>query len=208
MLYTNNGTENSPAVLGTVTIDPKYIAARDGFFTFPTQTLLKVTPDAGEGKTTAFEPGQNLDTYTSFVDTSVMEPEVKRAFDIGGGFGNKKANKNDPKAFTYQFDDNIFPNIPLIQPRLNSVEEWAFTNYNNDSHPIHIHVNDFQVQKVVSPLDGTTTGVQPFGIDNANVPPPEIDEEDNPTRSRSADLALRLHRVFGHLRGPLPPAEP
>lgn len=47
VLYTNNGTDDSPAVLGRVTIDPKYIAARDGFFTFPTQTLLKVTADAG-----------------------------------------------------------------------------------------------------------------------------------------------------------------
>ena len=37
---------------------------------------------------------------------------------------DKLANKNDPKAFTYQFEDNIFPNVPLIQPRLNSVEEW------------------------------------------------------------------------------------
>ncbi|MGH3674481.1 MAG: multicopper oxidase domain-containing protein [Mycobacterium sp.] len=188
VLYTNNGTENSPAVLGTVTIDPKHIAARDGFFTFPTQTLLKVTPDSGEGQTTAFEPGQNLDAYTSFVDTSVMEPAVKRDFDIGGGFNDKFANKNDPKAFTYQFDDNIFPNIPLIQPRLNSVEEWKFTNYNNDSHPIHIHVNDFQVQQVVSPLIGTTTGVQPFGIDNANVPPPEIDADDNATAASTMTL--------------------
>jgi FtsP/CotA-like multicopper oxidase with cupredoxin domain len=188
VLYTNNGTKNSPAVLGTVTIDPKYIAARDGFFTFPTQTLLHVTPDSGEGQTTAFEPGQNLDTYTSFVDTSVMEPDVKRALDIGGGFGSKKASNNDPKAFTYQFDNNIFPNVPLIQPRLNSVEEWSFTNYNNDSHPIHIHVNDFQVQKVVSPLLGTTTGVQPFGIDNANVPQPEVDASDNPLVPASLTL--------------------
>ncbi len=192
VLYTNTGdlagTKNAPAVLGRVTIDPRYIAARDGFFTFPTQTLLKVTPGSGEGQTTVFEPGQNLDTYTSFVNTSVMEPEVKRAFNIGGGFGNKKADKNDPKAFTYQFDDNIFPNIPLIQPRLNSVEEWSFTNYNNDSHPIHIHVNDFQVQQVTSPLVGTTTGVQPFGIDNANVPPPAIDENDNPLVPASMTL--------------------
>jgi FtsP/CotA-like multicopper oxidase with cupredoxin domain len=196
VLYTNSGdsagTKNSPAVLGTVTIDPKYIAARDGFFSFPTQTLLKVTPDSGEGQTTVFEPGQNLDAYTSFVDTSVMEPDVKRALDIGGGFGNKKASNSDPKAFTYQFDDNIFPNIPLIQPRLNSVEEWSFTNYNNDSHPIHIHVNDFQVQKVVSPIIGTTTGVQPFGIDNANVPPPVIDAEENPL----APAALTLRSDF------------
>ena len=187
VLYTNNGTENSPAVLGKVTIDPKYIAARDGFFTFPTQTLLKVTPDTGEGQTTAFEPGQNLDAYTSFVDTSVMEPDVKRGFEIGGGFNDKYA-QNDPKAFTYQFQNNIFPNVPLIQPRLNSVEEWGFTNYNNDSHPIHIHVNDFQVQQVVSPLIGTTTGVQPFGIDNANVPPPEIDENDTATKTSSLTL--------------------
>ena len=81
VLYTNNGTKNSPAVLGTVTIDPKYISYADGFFTFPTQTLLHVTPDSGEGQTTAFEPGQNLDAYTSFVDTSVMTPDVKRALE-------------------------------------------------------------------------------------------------------------------------------
>ena len=35
--------------------------------------------------------------------------------------------------------------MPLIQPRLNSVEEWKFVNHNNDEHPIHVHVNDFQV---------------------------------------------------------------
>ncbi|GFG52884.1 hypothetical protein MAGR_43250 [Mycolicibacterium agri] len=197
VLYTNNGTDDSPAVLGRVTIDPKYIAARDGFFTFPTQTLLKVTADAGEGRTTAFEPGQNLEAYTSFVDTSVMKPDVTREFDIGGGFNDTLANKNDPKAFTYQFQDNIFPNIPLIQPRLNSVEEWKFTNYNNDSHPIHIHVNDFQVQQVVSPLLGTTTGVQPFGIDNANVPPPEIDSEDNPTATSSLTLRSDFVEYIG-----------
>jgi FtsP/CotA-like multicopper oxidase with cupredoxin domain len=179
VLYTNNGTKNSPAVLGTVTIDPKYISARDGFFTFPTQTLLHVTPDSGEGQTTAFEPGQNLDTYTSYVDTSVMTPDVKRDIKISGGFGNQKASKSDPKAFTYEFADNLFPNIPLIQPRLNSVEEWRITNFNNDGHPMHIHVNDFQVMDVVSPNAGTRTGVQPFGVDNANVPPPLMDANDN-----------------------------
>ena len=62
-----------------------------------------------------------------------MTPAVKRALTIAGGFGNEKASNNDPKAFIYQFDDNIFPNIPLIQPRLNSVEEWSITNFNNDA---------------------------------------------------------------------------
>lgn len=197
VLYTNNGTENSPAVLGTVTIDPKYISARDGFFTFPTQTLLRATPDGGEGQTSAFEPGQNLGAYTSFVDTSVMTPDVKRELDISGGFGNKKASNNDPKAFTYEFDDNIFPYIPLIQPRLNSVEEWSITNYNNDGHPMHIHVNDFQVMEVVSPLAGTRTGVQPWGLDNANVPPPVIDENENPLVPASLTLRSKFTEYKG-----------
>ncbi len=45
VLYTNNGTKNPPAVLGTVTVDPKYISYADGFFVFPTQTLIRATPD-------------------------------------------------------------------------------------------------------------------------------------------------------------------
>ena len=67
---------------------------------------------------------------------------------ITDGFGNEKASKNDPKAVVYMFDPNGFPNVPLIQPRLNSVEEWTITNFNNDAHPMHIHVNDFQMMKI------------------------------------------------------------
>nr|WP_090275997.1 multicopper oxidase domain-containing protein [Mycolicibacterium komanii]CRL69125.1 putative multicopper oxidase [Mycolicibacterium komanii] len=197
VLYTNNGTEDSPAVLGTVTIKPEHIAARDGFFTFPTQTLLTAGPAGDRGRAVAFEPGQNLGAYTSFVDTSVMTPDVTRALDVGGGFGNKKANNSDSKAFTYQFDDNIFPNIPLIQPRLNSVEEWSITNYNNDGHPMHIHVNDFQVQQVVSPLIPSTTGVQPWGLDNANVPPPVVDANDDPLVPSSLTLRSAFSGYVG-----------
>ncbi|HZA09471.1 multicopper oxidase domain-containing protein [Mycobacterium sp.] len=179
ILYTNNGTKNYPAVLGTVTVDPKYISYADGFFTFPTQTLLHVTPDAGVGQTTAFEPGQNLDTYTSYVDTSVMTPDMTRDFKLTGGFDNEKASKGDPKAFTYEIDDNTFPNIPLIQPRLDSVEEWKFSNFNNDGHPIHVHVNNLQVTEVVDPVAGTRTGVQPWGQDIVNVPQPTTDANEN-----------------------------
>ena len=189
VLYTNNGTKNPPAVLGTLNVDPKYISFADGFFVFPTQTLIHATPDtSGEGRTTAFELGQNLDAYTSFVDTSVMTPAVKRALTITGGFGNEKASKNDPKAVTYMFDDNSFPNIPLIQPRLNSVEEWLITNFNNDAHPMHIHVNDFQVTAIDDPNRGKT-GVQPFGLDNVNVPAPIFD--DNHVVTTPATLTLR-----------------
>lgn len=189
VLYTNKGTANTPAVLGTVTVDPKYISYADGFFVFPTQTLIKATPDtAGRGRTTSFEPGQKLDAYTSFVDTSIVTPAVRRALKINDTIGGDKASSDDPKAVIYQFDDNAFPNIPLIQPRLGSVEEWTITNFNNDAHPIHIHVNDFQVTSIDDPNRGKT-GVQPWGLDNVNVPAPIFD--DRHVVSTPATLTLR-----------------
>lgn len=191
VLYTNNGTTtNPPAVLGTLTVDPKYISYADGFFVFPTQTLIHATPDTsgGEGQTTAFEPGQNLDAYTSFVDTSVMTPAVKRTLTITDNIGGDKASTNDPKAVIYMFDDIAFPNPPLIQPRLNSVEEWTIINRNNDAHPMHIHVNDFQVTAIDDPNQGKT-GVQPWGVDNVNVPAPIFD--DMHVVSTPATLTLR-----------------
>ena len=68
--------------------------------------------------------------------------------------------------------------MPLIQPRLNSVEEWKFVNHNNDEHPIHVHVNDFQVIEYFDPTTGLRTGPDKFSVDNANAPAPtmQIDE--------------------------------
>jgi hypothetical protein len=172
VLYTNNGTKNTPAVLGTLTVDPKFLSFADGFFVFPTQTLIRATQDtSGEGQTTAFEPGQNLDAYTSFVDTSVMTPAVTREMTITDTIGGNIASNNDPKAVIYQFEPAGFPNVSLIQPRLNSVEEWKIINQNNDAHPMHIHVNDFQVMAIDDPHRGKT-GVEPWGLDNVNVPAP------------------------------------
>jgi FtsP/CotA-like multicopper oxidase with cupredoxin domain len=189
VLYTNNGTENPPGVLGSLSVDPKYISYADGFFVFPTQTLIHATQDtSGQGQTTAFEPGQNLDAYTSFVDTSVMTPAVDRALKITDAIGAPGFSSSDPKAITYMFEDNSFPNIPLIQPRLNSVEQWVITNFNNDAHPMHIHVNDFQVTAIDDPHRGKT-GVQPWGLDNVNVPAPVFN--DMHVVSTPATLTLR-----------------
>lgn len=197
VLYTNNGTKNTPAVLGTLTVDPKYMAFADGFFVFPTQTLIRATPDtSGEGKTTAFEPGQNLDAYTSFVDTSVMTPAVKRTMTITDTIGGNIASNNDPKAVIYQFEPAGFPNVSLIQPRLNSVEEWTIVNQNNDAHPMHIHVNDFQVMAIDDPHRGRT-GVQPWGLDNVNVPAPVF----NDMHVVSTPATLTLRQEFSEFAG-------
>ena len=51
-----------------------------------------------------------------------------------------------------------FPTCRLLQPRLGSVEEWRFVNNNNDEHPMHIHVNDFQVTHTFDPSTGRRDG--------------------------------------------------
>ena len=178
VLYTNNGTDNPPAVLGSLSALPSAVSYADGFFVFPTQVLARAVPSQGPGRTTAFAEGQALGAYTSFVELSDKTPDFKREIRISGGFLNNLASKDDPKAFIYAFDGGAFPNVPLIQPRLNSVEEWRFVNHNNDEHPIHVHVNDFQVTEYYDPTTGLRTGPDKFGIDNANPPAPtmQIDE--------------------------------
>ncbi len=147
--YTSNGTENPPGVLGRMSVSPKYISYFDGFFIFPTQVLARAKAVESGGVTTAFAEGQKLGAYTSYVDLSKGVPDFKRKILVNGGFINKLADKNDPKAFVYAFDGQAFPNTSLIQPRLNSIEEWNFINHNNDEHPIHVHVNDFSSNRIL-----------------------------------------------------------
>ena len=172
ILYTNNKTDRPPAVTGTITVDPANISYADGFFVYPTQTLLQMQPAAGVGTTVAFVPGQPTNAYTSFVDLTNVKPDVKRTLHISGGFTNNFSNDEDPNTFTYQFDGNQYPNIPLLQPRLNTTEQWTFINKNNDEHPIHIHVNDFQVVDYNDPTNAVRLTNLPWGQDNQNVPAP------------------------------------
>ncbi|HEY9677652.1 MAG TPA: multicopper oxidase domain-containing protein [Drouetiella sp.] len=179
VLYTNNGTENPPAVLGKLSVAPSYISYFDGFFIFPTQVLARAKAVAPGGVATAFTEGQKLGAYTSFVDLSKATPDLKRQIFMSGGFLNDLASKDDPKAFVYAFNGQAFPNTPVIQPRLNSVEEWRFVNNNNDEHPIHVHVNDFQVVEYNDPAPGIHTGPNQFSIDNANAPAPKMNSDED-----------------------------
>ena len=183
-------------MLGTNTVDPAYISYFDGFFTFPVQTI-RTSPRARAGRTTAFEIGQDLGAYTSFVDTSVLTPAVTRELMVTGGFGNNLASNDDPKAFVYEFDSSTFPNIPLIQPRLDSVEEMEDRQPQQRRTPMHVHVNDFQVMQIVDPVAGTTTGVQPWGQDNVNVPAPVIDANENPLVPATTTIRTKFTEFTG-----------
>src|SRR4029079_12167072 len=132
------------------------------------------TPSEAGGVTTPFIEGQSLGSYTSFLDLASNIPDFKRQILISGGFLNNMASTNDPKAFVYAFDGGAFPNVPLIQPRLISVEEWRLVYNNNHEYDTHVHANDFQVTEVFDPTTGLRTGPDQFAIDNANAPAPSM----------------------------------
>src|SRR5436190_5905584 len=197
VLYTNNGTDNPPAVLGSLSVLPSAVSYADGFFVFPTQLLAKATPSEGGGETTAFVEGQSLGAYTAFVDLANTTPDVKRQILISGGFLNNMASTEDPKAFVYAFDGGAFPNVPVIQARLNSVEEWRFVNHNNDEHPIHVHVNDFQVIEYFDPTTGLRTGPDKFSIDNANAPAPTMHGDESVIQPGILAIRTRFDEYTG-----------
>ena len=208
ILYENDGSENPPARLGTLSVPPSAISYFDGFFAFPTQVLARAVPSGERGTSVAFAEGQQLGAHATFDELSKLEPDVKRQLRITGGFLNDLASKSDPKAFVYAFEGTAFPNVPLLQPRLNSVEEWTFINDNNDEHPIHVHVNDFQVTNYFDPTTGLKTGAEMWEVDNANVPAPTLGpgEVDDPV-----GCAVDTHQVRGlyrPLRDALPSAQP
>jgi FtsP/CotA-like multicopper oxidase with cupredoxin domain len=197
VLYTSNGTDNPPAVLGSLSVLPSAVSYADGFFVFPTQVLARATPAQGGGVTTAFIEGQSLGAYTAFVDLANTTPDVKRQILISGGFLNNMASTEDSKAFVYAFDGGAFPNVPLIQPRLNSVEEWRFVNHNNDEHPIHVHVNDFQVIEYFDPTTGLRTGPDKFAIDNANAPAPTMHSDESVIQPGILTIRTRFDEYTG-----------
>ena len=197
VLYTNNGTENAPAVIGSLSVLPSAVSYADGFFVFPTQVLAKATPSEGGGVTIPFIEGQPLGAYTAFADLANTTPDVKRQILINGGFLNNLASMEDPKAFIYAFDGRAFPNVPLIQARLNSVEEWRFVNHNNDEHPIHIHVNDFQVIEYFDPTTGLRTGPDKFAIDNANAPAPTMHSDETVIQPGILSVRTRFEEFTG-----------
>ena len=97
ILYTNDGTDNPPAALGTFSIMPSAVSYFDGFFIFPTQVLLRAKPSGRRGATIAFKDGQRLGGYTAFEDLSKVTPDFKRKLVITGGFLNDLASTGRPQ---------------------------------------------------------------------------------------------------------------
>ena len=197
VLYTNRGSDNPPAVLGSLSVSPSAVSYFDGFFVFPTQVLARAKAAQPGGLTTPFAEGQPLDAYTSFVDLASSHPGLHAADRDIRRISQQLGEHRGPESIRLCIRwHGAFPNMPLIQPRLNSVEEWKFVNNNNDEHPIHVHVNDFQVIEYFDPTTGLRTGPDKFSIDNANAPAPNDvsrrDRRSNPAFSRSVPASTNI----------------
>lgn len=178
VLYVSNGDGSNPTgTLGRVSIAPENVNWFDGFKSTPTQVLATAAPEGAAMSSVDFAVGEGLGEGTEFQDLAARQVDVTRTFTIGGG-SSPQVSSEDPNGFMYMFQGTTWPTTPVIHPRLNSVEEWRFVNTNNDQHPIHVHVNDFEIVKTVDPVQGLTTGPLPYAVDNFNVPAPTLDAND------------------------------
>ena len=56
---------------------------------------------------------------------------------------------SDDEEGRYMIDGKVFdPERVDYQVRLGDIEEWTLRNTDDDEHPFHIHINDFQVMSV------------------------------------------------------------
>ena len=138
-----------------------------------------------------------------------MEPDVKRALDIGGGFGNKKASKNDPEGLHLPVRRQHLPEHPA-DPAAAELRRGMGVHQLQQRQPPDPHprqrLSGAEGRRVRSsaPPPGCSRGAST----TRTCPPPVIDENENRARARVGDAAHGIHRVHGHVRGPLPPPEP
>ena len=197
ILYTSSGDGSTPgAALGKVSIDPEHVNWFDGFKSTPTQVLAQVDPEGDAVESVEFAVGEELGGDTAFRALADDPVDYTREFTIGGG-ASPLVNPQDPNGFMYMFDGTTWPTTPVIHPRLNSVEEWRFLNTNNDQHPLHIHVNNFEVVSLTDPVQGTASGPLPYSVDNFNVPAPSL----GPGEAVIEQGEMRLRSTFKDFLG-------
>ena len=87
-------------------------------------------------------------TTNRFVNIVKAEPNVVRSviFDANNVVRSVIFGANivaTPPVFL--INNKAFPGPAVFQSRVNDIEEWIITNKTDEPHPIHIHLNDFQI---------------------------------------------------------------
>lgn len=85
-------------------------------------------------------------TTNPFVSIIAETPDVVRSVIFDANFAATPP--------VYLINNKAFPGPAVFQPRVNDIEEWIVTNNTAEPHPIHIHLQDFQV---ADPLEAGIT---------------------------------------------------
>jgi suppressor of ftsI len=70
----------------------------------------------------------------------------------------------------FTLNNGVFPNNPVFQPRLGTVEEWELLNLTGEEHPFHLHTNPYQLQSLFDPSGAGFSQPLPLLQDVANLP--------------------------------------
>lgn len=109
---------------------------------------------------------------------------------------NRKVDFNRTAVFTIAFpafliNGGEFPENPVFQPRLNTVEQWDLVDASGAQHPFHIHVNDFQIQSLFDPTtpQNNIRTPQPFNQDIVNLP------FQNAAGTQNGEVLIRMNPI-------------
>ncbi len=179
---------------GTATLNPSAISYSNGFNYYPTQDLLRLTATNQSVAPVLFAPGEPLNARNGFEDLSQLTPDNTRQIVLNQG----TLNPDDPADFIFVMNGMNFPYAPVVQPRLNSMEEWEFVNITGDQHPMHVHVNSFQVIEVVDPNNpSNNSGAQLWDQDVINVPAAKFDASGNLAQPGRVKIRARFQDYTG-----------
>jgi len=66
---------------------------------------------------------------------------------------NDVSPPSDKAPNEFPIDFGLFPDVPIAQPRVGTVEEWTILNYSPLHHPFHVHTQYNQVMSIEAPVN-------------------------------------------------------
>ncbi len=133
-----------------------------GFYTWPPTTLMTITfqgtPVAPRPIPTSLTPPNN--PYVDLRQLPESQIAQQRTVEFSQEF-------NSQGVFVFKINGAPFPDNPVFQPRLNTVEEWTLSNPTTDDHPFHLHTNPFQVVSSTDSSNGVNNGEDVVNVPRA-----------------------------------------
>ena len=211
VLYTNDGTENPPAVLGSLSVLPvgRQLLST-GSSSSPTQVLARATTSGGKGVTTRVQGRPEARRLHRRSRTfRKVTPDVKRELTISGGFLNNLASTVRPQILHLcvrrhrHFPMSRCSSRGSARSRNGRSSTTTMTSIRSTSTSTTSRSTHY-----FDPTTGLETGPEMWAVDNANVPAPTLGRR-NPSSSRARSVAAHEVRRFHRpLRDALPSPQP